>query len=94
MGCERRVQARKAHPCFTVFLQTNTFEDERWFTIHSGLSDDDQLYVVKMAGNPEAPMYWQTRTLGSVISGAADLSVAQIRLIYITDRFIDSEPDI
>src|SRR3984885_15783172 len=56
--------------------------------------DDRRYYVVKMTGNPQGGNTLANEVLGSIIVGAVGLPVAEGRAIYISDRFIDGEPDL
>ena len=56
--------------------------------------DDHRYYIVKMSGNPKGGNTLANEVLGSMIIGAVGLPVAEGRAIYISDRFIDGEPDL
>jgi hypothetical protein len=86
---------KEDHPCSTVFLSANNYIRKMKGGSQSILvqCDDNRFYVVKMAGNPQGPNILANEFLGSFIAGAVGLPVAEGRLIYISDHFIDSEPD-
>src|SRR5258708_39782165 len=58
------------------------------------LCDNGHHYVVKMAGNPQGPNVLANELLGSVIANAVGLPVAPGRSVYLSDDFIDGEPEI
>jgi hypothetical protein len=86
---------KEEHPCSTVFLSANKYIRKMKGGSQSILvqCDDNRLYVVKMAGNPQGPNVIANEFLGSVIAGAVGLPVAESMVIHLSDHFIDSEPD-
>jgi hypothetical protein len=87
---------KEEHPCSTVFLSAVKFVRKMNGGSQSILvqCDDHKYYVVKMTGNPRGENALANEVLGSMIVGAVGLPVAEGRAIYISDRFIDGEPDL
>jgi hypothetical protein len=56
--------------------------------------DDDHHYVVKMNANPQGPNTLANEFLGSAVAGAAGLPVPQSSFIYLSDAFIDDNPEL
>jgi hypothetical protein len=55
---------------------------------------DSQYVVVKMAGNPQGPNVLANEFIGSTVSTMAGLPVAQGSFVYLSDEFIDRNPDL
>ena len=58
------------------------------------LANDGKYYVVKMTGNPQGANTLANELLGSLIVKSVGLPVAEGKGIYLSDSFIDSDPDL
>jgi hypothetical protein len=87
---------KEEHPCSAVSLSAVKFVRKMNGGSQSILvqCDDHKYYVVKMTGNPKGGNALANEVLGSMVIGAVGLPVAEGRAIYISDRFIDDEPDL
>jgi hypothetical protein len=85
---------KEEHSCSTVFLSAVKFVRKMKGGAQSILvqCDDDKYYVVKFSDNPQGTNTLANEVLGSIVADAVGLPVAESRVIYISDRFIDSEP--
>lgn len=53
---------------------------------------DGQYVIVKMFGNPQGPNILANELIGTAVSSAVGLPVAQGSLVYLSDEFIDQNP--
>jgi hypothetical protein len=55
--------------------------------------DDGRYYIVKFTGNPQGANVLANEFLGGAIAGSVGLPVPESRVIYVSDTFIDDNPD-
>jgi hypothetical protein len=56
--------------------------------------EDGRYYIAKLAGNPQGSNVLANEFLGGAIAGSVGLPVPESRVIYLSDTFIDSNPDV
>jgi hypothetical protein len=93
---EFRSSRNESQHCSNAILSANKYVRKMKGGAQSILvrANDGKYYVVKMMGNPQGANTLANELLGSLIAKSVGLPVAEGKGLYLSDSFIDSDPDL